>query len=150
MPHVLMDHPDEHHSAFVDPWSHQAQHRGDIPDHALFAGAWHLDVGIDILHEALFLARDERGDRLWSLITPAKSLTLDSLSARERGDRGWVKMMITSAVWPGRLAMKLRAKRREPYLDRLPRARIHFSGPRPPYFSGLVTRRSSKHGWSYQ
>jgi hypothetical protein len=56
--HVLMDHPDEHHSAFVDPWSHQAQYRGDIPDHALFAGAWHLDVGIDI-HEALFLAGDD-------------------------------------------------------------------------------------------
>ena len=42
MPDVLIGYPDEHHGAFVDPWSHQPQHRGDIPDHALFVGAWHL------------------------------------------------------------------------------------------------------------
>src|SRR5215204_3817098 len=75
MPDVSIDYPDEHHSAFVDPWSDQPQHRGDIPDHAVLAGAWHLDVGIDIIHEALFLARDHHGDRLWSLTTPSETVT---------------------------------------------------------------------------
>jgi hypothetical protein len=61
MPDVFSDRADERLKAFVDPWSHQPPHQGDIPDHAVFAGAWHLDVGIDTIHEALFLARDDHG-----------------------------------------------------------------------------------------
>jgi hypothetical protein len=61
MADVFSDSLDEHQSAFVDPWSHQPQNWGDIPDHAIFAGAWHLNVGIDTTHEALFLARDDHG-----------------------------------------------------------------------------------------
>jgi hypothetical protein len=138
MPDVL-DHPDESHRAFVDPWSHQPQHRGDIPGHALFAGAWHLDVGIDILHEALFLARDEHEDRLWSLITPSEKCTLESLSARERGDNGWVKRMITGGCVAGAARYEAPREAVRILMDRLLRARIHFSGPRPPYVSGLLT-----------
>jgi hypothetical protein len=55
MTDVFSDHPDEFQSAFVDPWNHQPQNWGDIPDHALFAGAWHLNVGIDTIHELFFL-----------------------------------------------------------------------------------------------
>jgi hypothetical protein len=138
MPDVLVDRPDEHHSAFVDPWSHQPQHRGDIPDHAVLAGAWHLDVGIDIIHEALFLARDHHGDRLWSLITPSESVTRESLSARERGDCSWVKMMITSGCVAGAARRRTPGEAARILLDRLLRARIPFSGPRPPYISGLL------------
>jgi hypothetical protein len=139
MSDVLIDHPDEHHAAFVDPWSHQPQHRGDIPHHALFAGAWHLDVGVDILHEAVFLARDDHGDRLWSLITPTENFTLESLSARERGDRGWVKRMITCGCVAGAARHETPGEAARILLDGLLRARIHFSGPRPPYISGLLT-----------
>jgi hypothetical protein len=139
MPDVLIDHPDEHYSAFVDPWSHQPRHQRDIPDHALFAGAWNLDVGIDIIHEALFLARDHHGDRLWSLITPSESVTRKSLSARERGDREWVKMMITSGCVAGAVRHGTAGEAARILLDRLLRSRIHFSGPRPPYISGLLT-----------
>ena len=47
-------------------------------------------------------------------------------------------MMITCAVWPGRLAMKLRAKRRESsWIGFF--ALAFISGPRPPYISGLLT-----------
>jgi hypothetical protein len=139
MPDVSIDHPDEHHSAFVDPWSHQPQHQGDIPAQALFAGAWHLDVGVDILHEALFLARDEHEDRLWSLITSSEKCTLESLSARERGDRGWSKMMITCGCVAGAPRYETPGEAAKILLNRLLRARIPFSGPRPPYISGLLT-----------
>jgi hypothetical protein len=139
MPDVLIDRPDEHHSAFVDPWSHQPQHQGDIPAHALFAGAWHLDVGVDVLHEALFLVGDEHADRLWSLITPSEKCTLESLGSRERGDRGWANTMITCGCVAGAPRHAIPDEAARILIDRLLRARIHFSGPRPPYISGLLT-----------
>ncbi len=92
---------DEHQSAFVDPWSHQPQNWGDIPDDAVFAGAWHLNVGIDTLHEALFLARDDHGDRLWSLTTPAEKATRENLDARDNGDRAWIKRKISCGCVAG-------------------------------------------------
>jgi hypothetical protein len=136
---VFLDQPDEHQSAFVDPWSHQQQHWGDIPDHAVFAGAWHLDVGIDTIHEALFLARDDDGDRLWSLTTPTENATRESLSARERGDRDWIKRKITYGCVAGAARRGTPREAASTLLGRLFRSRTHFAYSRPPYVSGLLT-----------
>ena len=46
---------------FLDPFSGPGD-RGPLPPDASFIGAWDLDVGIDTLHEALFLFRSERQD----------------------------------------------------------------------------------------
>src|SRR6476660_9299922 len=43
---------------FLDPFSGPGD-RGPLPPDASFIGAWDLDVGIDTLHEALFLFRSE-------------------------------------------------------------------------------------------
>ena len=51
--------------------------RGPLPPDASFIGAWDLDVGIDTLHEALFLFRSERQDLLWAFT---------SWSARQPGN----------------------------------------------------------------
>jgi hypothetical protein len=135
---ALIDHSDEHHSAFVDPWSRQPQHRGDVPDDAIFIGAWDLDVGVDSLHEAAFLARDDQRDRLWSLTTPAENVTRESLSKRERGERGWLKTKITCGCVAGAVRYGTAGEAASILLDRLFRSRIHFSSSRPPYIPGLL------------
>ncbi|MFH0297415.1 hypothetical protein AAFX91_09265 [Bradyrhizobium sp. 31Argb] len=136
---VFADPLDEHQSAFVDPWSHQPQNWGDIPDHAVFAGAWHLNVGIDTLHEALFLARDDQEDRLWSLTTSADTCTRESLTARERGDRAWIKRKISCGCVAGAARARSPRDAATILMSRLLRSRLHFSGSEPPYMSGLLT-----------
>jgi hypothetical protein len=149
MPDVSIDYPDEHHSAFVDPWSHQPQHRGDIPDHAVLAGAWHLDVGIDVIHEALFLARDHHGDRLWSLITPSESVTRESLSARERGDNSWVKRMITGGCVAGAARYEAPREAARILMDRLLCSHSFFWSTATLRFGPAHKSRNGKHGSSF-
>jgi hypothetical protein len=139
MTDVFSDPLDEHQSAFVDPWSHQPQNWGDIPDHAVFAGAWHLNVGIDTIHEALFLARDDRGDRLWSLTTSTDTCTRESLTARERGDRAWIKRKISCGCVAGAARQGTPRDAASILMNRLVRSRLHFSGSEPPYIPGLLT-----------
>src|SRR6266404_5390390 len=86
-----------------------------------------------------FLHVMNHGDRLWSLITPAENFTLESLIARARGDRDWIKMMITCGCVAGAARHETPGRAVRILLDNLLRARIHFSGPRPPYISGLLT-----------
>jgi hypothetical protein len=139
MTDVFSDPLDEHQSAFVDPWSHQPQNWGDIPDHAVFAGAWHLNVGIDTIHEALFLARDDRGDRLWSLTTSTDTCTRESLTARERGDRAWIKRKISCGCVAGAVRAGSPRDAASILMNRLLGSRLHFSGSEPPYMPGLLT-----------
>jgi hypothetical protein len=124
---------------FVDPWSKKRNHQGGVPVHALFVGAWDNDVGIDCLHEALFLARDNWQDLLWSITTYSEESTKQNLAARESGDPGWVKSKVTCGCVAGapRHGTKNEAAKR--LLDALVRARVHFEFPRPPYLSGLLT-----------
>jgi hypothetical protein len=139
MPGVFLDHSDEQQSAFVDPWSHQPENWGDIPDHALFAGAWHLNVGIDTIHEALFIARGDHGDRLWSLTTSTDKCTRESLAARERGDRAWIKGKISCGCVAGAAHQGTPRDAASILMGRLVRSRLHFSGSEPPYMPGLLT-----------
>jgi hypothetical protein len=44
-------------------------------------------------------------------------------------------------VWPARLAYEIPGETARILMDRLLRARIPFSGPRPPYISGLLTNQ---------
>jgi hypothetical protein len=117
---------DEHQSAFVDPWSHQPQNWGDTSDDAVFAGAWHLNVGIDTLHEALFLARDDHGDRLWSLTTPAEKATRENLDARDNGDRAWIKRKISCGCVAGAVRAGSPRDAASILMKRLVRSRLHF------------------------
>jgi hypothetical protein len=129
---------DEHQSAFVDPWSHQPQNWGDIPDHAIFAGAWHLNVGTDTIHEALFLARDDHRERLWSLTTSTDKCTRESLIARERGDRAWIKRKISCGCVAGAARQGTPRDAATILMSRLLRSRLHFAGSEPPYMPGLL------------
>jgi hypothetical protein len=130
---------DKHQSAFVDPWSLQPRNWGDIPDRAVFAGAWHLSVAIDTIHEALFLARDDHGDRLWSLTTSTDTCTRESLTARERGDRAWIKRKISCGCVAGAARQGTPRDAASILMSRLVRSRLHFSGSEPPYMPGLLT-----------
>jgi hypothetical protein len=139
MTDVFSDPLDEHWSAFVDPWSHQPQNWGDIPDHAMFAGAWHLNVGIDTIHEALFLNRDDHGDRLWSLTTSTDTCTRENLRARTRGDRAWIKRKISCGCVAGAPRHGTPRDAASILMSRLVRSRLHFAGSEPPYMPGLLT-----------
>ena len=54
-----------------------------LPD-ASFIGAWDLDVGIDTLHEALFLFRSERQDLLWAFTSWSAEATGQYLCGAKR------------------------------------------------------------------
>ncbi|RZN20085.1 hypothetical protein CWO90_34395 [Bradyrhizobium sp. Leo121] len=95
---VFSDPLDEHQSAFVDLWSQQPRNWEIFQTRDL---CWHLNVGIDTIHEALFLARDHRGDRPWSLTTSTDKCTRESLRARERSDRDWIKRKISCGCVAG-------------------------------------------------
>jgi hypothetical protein len=133
--------PDKSGMPFVDPWVKKPNHQGGVPVDAVFVGAWHSYLGIDHLCEALFLARDDRQDLLWSLATHSEEATKQNLAAREGGDPQWVKSNVTCGCVAGapregpvnKAAMRL--------LDALVRARVPYEFPRPPYLPGLLTRR---------
>lgn len=139
MSNELEAEPDGQPAAFVDPWSRQPQHQGDIPDWAQFVGAWDLDVGIDTLYEAVFIARDDRMDRLWSLTMTSEKLMIESLEARERGDHGWAKAKLICGCVAGAARDGTPSEAAKVLLDRLFRALVRYSGPRPPYTAGLLT-----------
>jgi hypothetical protein len=125
---------------FVDPWSKEPSHQGEVPADALFVGAWENNLGIDGCHEALFLVRDNRQDLLWSLVAHSEKLTKQNLIARETGDPNWVKSKLTCgcvASAPRKGTKKQAATR---MLDALVRARVHHEFPRPSYLPGLLKR----------
>src|SRR6478735_5631620 len=55
--------------------SGQKDRSGPLPPDASYIGAWDLDVGIDTLHEALFLFRGERQDLLWAFTSGSAEAT---------------------------------------------------------------------------
>jgi len=72
---------------FLDPFcSGREDHSGPLPADASLIGAWDLDVGIDTVHEALFLFRSERQDLLWAFTSWSAEATGQYLSRRETGD----------------------------------------------------------------
>src|SRR5262249_19556841 len=124
---------------FVHPWSKKPNHRTGVPADALFVDAWDNDVGIDNLHEALFLARDDRQDLLWSITTYSEESTKQNLAAREGGAPDWVKSELICGCVAGAPRHGTKKEAATRLVDALVRARVHFEFPRPPYLSGLLT-----------
>jgi hypothetical protein len=126
---------------FVDPWVKEPHHQGDVPADAVFVGAWRRYVGIDHLHEALFLARDDTRDLLWSLTTYSEQATKQSLVAREGGDPYWAKSNFTCGCVAGAPREGTENKAAMRLLDALVRARVPYEFPQTPYLPGLLTHR---------
>jgi len=85
---------------FLDPFSGPGD-RGPLPPDASFIGAWDLDVGIDTLHEALFLFRSERQDLLWAFTSWSAEATGQYLARRETGDPDWASKTISCGCVAG-------------------------------------------------
>ncbi len=131
--------PGDAEKPFVDPWLHEPNHQGKIPDKAVFLGAWERDLGIAELSEALFVTRDERVDWLWSLTTNGEEFTKQRLAARASGDPDW-----SETTWPcGCVAGAPRGPTESGgamvLLGALARARFPHEFPRSPYMPGLLT-----------
>ena len=110
-----------------------------IPDNARFVGAWHLNLGIEDVHEALFLVRDSDQDSLWSITTLSEKITKTILARRKTREPGWFESPIDSGcvVSLSRHGTMRDASRR--LVDAVVRARVHISSAGPPYLSGLLT-----------
>ena len=104
---------------FLDPFS-GPDDRGPLPPDASFIGAWDLDVGIDTLHEALFLFRSERQDLLWAFTSWSAEATGQYLARRETGDPDWASKTISCGCVAG-------LPRRGSASDLRPGSRVHWS-----------------------
>src|SRR5262245_30087860 len=133
--------PDKSGMPFVDPWVKEPNHQGGVPVDAVFVGAWDNYLGIDSLHEALFLVRDDRQDLLWSLTTHSEKSTKRNLAARKGSDPEWAKSKITCGCVCGAPREETENKAVIRLLDALVRARAPYEFPQPPYLPGLLTRR---------
>lgn len=130
---------DEDETPFVDPWSNQPNHQGDVPTGALFVGAWDVNFGIETYNQTLFLVRDDRKDLLWSLTTDSEKSTEQNLVARESGDPNWVKSKVTCGCVAGAPRHGTERETAMRLLGLLVRAMFHFEFPQPPYLPGLLT-----------
>ena len=133
--------PDKNGMPFVDPWVKEAKHQREIPVDAVFVGAWHSYLGIDHLCEALFLARDDRQDLLWSLTTHSHEATKQNLVAREGRDPDWIKCKVTCGCVTGAPREGTENKAAMRLLGALVRARVPYEFPQRPYLPGLLTSR---------
>ena len=113
--------------------------RGPLPPDASFIGAWDLDVGIDTLHEALFLFRSERQDLLWAFTSWSAEATGQYLARRETGDPDWASKTISCGCVAG-LPRRGSASDSATRLTRaLVAGRVHHAFPRPPWAAGLLS-----------
>ena len=94
--------------------------RGPLPPDASFIGAWDLDVGIDTLHEALFLFRSKRQDLLWAFTSWSAEATGEYLARRETGDPDWASETISCGCVAGQ-------PRREGHSILRPGSHVHWS-----------------------
>ena len=123
---------------FLDPFS-GPDDRGPLPPDASFIGAWDLDVGIDTLHEALFLFRSERQDLLWAFTSWSAEATGQYLARRETGDPDWASKTISCGCVAG-LPRRGSASDSATRLTRaLVAGRVHHVFPRPPWAAGLLS-----------
>ena len=113
--------------------------RGPLPPDASFIGAWDLDVGIDTLHEALFLFRSEQQDLLWAFTSWSAEATGQYLARRETGDPDWASKTISCGCVAG-LPRRGSASDSATRLTRaLVAGRVHHVFPRPPWAAGLLS-----------
>lgn len=54
----------------VDPWLKEADKTASLPEDAVLACAYKLDIGVDIIEEAAFFRRTDSTDELWIMAGP--------------------------------------------------------------------------------
>ena len=48
-----------------DPWLQKDEDKASLPNDLLFAYAWELDIGLEVIEKASFYRRSQTRDELW-------------------------------------------------------------------------------------